>query len=65
MCSLYYTQHNDIIMIENKIESKGCSLCGCIGIHACMGQSEDWTPEAIKQFNDILEEYEAEDNTHE
>lgn len=49
----------------NKREATGCSLCGCIGIHACMGHMEDWTSEAIKQFNDILNEYEAEENHEE
>lgn len=52
--------------MDNKIISEketvgGCSRCGCVGIHACLGAPiPPWTEEKIKEFETILEKYESE-----
>lgn len=44
---------------ENQNLPNGCSLCGCIGLHACLGEPMlPWTEEKIKEFEAMLEKYE-------
>jgi hypothetical protein len=39
----------------------GCSKCGCVGIHACLGYPiPPWTKEKIAELNEVLSQYETE-----
>lgn len=39
---------------------EGCHICGCKGVHACMGRPpEPWTPDKIKELEIALSKYET------
>lgn len=47
-----------------KASAQGCSKCGSVGIHACLGYPiPEWTPEKIAEFNEVLSQYETEPTT--
>jgi len=44
------------------LEQFKCDLCGCRGLHACMGApSPGWTGEELKELKRMLEEMFSED----
>lgn len=47
-------------LVNKPLSNIVCDVCGCSGIHACMGQRVIWTPEKIKEFYDVLSQYEVE-----
>lgn len=42
-----------------------CSICGCKGIHACIGHKHVWTQEEEERFHKLLEEIFKEENKNE
>lgn len=45
------------ILARMEANSVGCSKCGCVGLHACMGHfPKPWTPEDEARLENALRE---------